>query len=57
VLTAEIKVASMRLKPKTWLQRVQRNKFDCFDDMNDQFEEMGEAVSGNIKHNITEYLR
>jgi hypothetical protein len=35
VLTAEDEVASMKLKLESWYQRVQRNKFDCFDTMNE----------------------
>jgi hypothetical protein len=34
VLTAEDKVASMKLKLKSWYQHVQQNKFDCSDTMN-----------------------
>jgi hypothetical protein len=45
VLTAEDKVASMKSKLKFWYQRVQRNKFDCFDTMNEYLEESGKAVS------------
>jgi hypothetical protein len=54
VLTAQTKVASMRLKPESWLQRVNRNKFDCFDDMKDYFEESSEAILENIKHDVAE---
>jgi hypothetical protein len=35
LLTAEDEVASMKLKLKSWYQRVQRNKLDCFDTMNE----------------------
>jgi hypothetical protein len=34
VFTAEDKVTSNKLKHKSWYQRVQRNKFDCFGTMN-----------------------
>jgi hypothetical protein len=57
VLTAETKAASMRLNYKSWLQLAQRNKFDCFDDMDVYFEELGEDVLENIKHDATNYLR
>jgi hypothetical protein len=55
VLTAEGNVASMKLKPKSWYQRVQRNKLDCFDTMNEYLEESSKAVSESVKHDITEH--
>jgi hypothetical protein len=57
VLTAEDKVASMKLKLKSLYQRVQRNKLDCFDTMNKYLEESGKAVSESVKHDTTEHLR
>jgi hypothetical protein len=50
VLTAEDKVASMKLKLKSWYQRVHQNKFDCFDTVNEYLEELGKVVSENVKH-------
>jgi hypothetical protein len=57
VLTAEDKVASMKLKLKSWYQRVQRNRLDCFDIMNEYLEESGKAAPERVKHYITESLR
>jgi type I site-specific restriction endonuclease len=57
VLTAEDKVASIKLKLKSWYHRVQQNKFDCFDTMNEYLEEPGKAVPESVKHDVTEYLR
>jgi type I site-specific restriction endonuclease len=47
----------VKLKLKSWYQRVQRNKFDCIDTMTEYLEESGKAVSENVKHDITEHLR
>jgi hypothetical protein len=56
VLTAESKVASMKLKLKSWHQLQQRNKFDCFLTMNKYLEELGKAESESVKHDITQHL-
>jgi hypothetical protein len=57
VLTAEDKVASMELKLKSWYQLVQRNKFGCFDTMNEYLEQSGKAVSESVKHDTIEHLK
>jgi hypothetical protein len=53
VLTAEDKVALMKLKLKSWYQPVQQNKFDCFDTMSEYLEELDKAVSESVKYDIT----
>jgi hypothetical protein len=56
-LTAEGKVASVKLKLKSWHQLLQINRFHCFDYMNEYLEDLGKEESESVKYDTTQHLR
>jgi hypothetical protein len=49
-------VSSLKLKLKSLNQRVQQNKFGCFNTMSECLAESGKVVSESVKHYIIEHL-
>lgn len=57
MLTAEYRVAAVKLVLKFWYQHVEWNKFCCFHMMNEYLEESGIPTLVNVKHDVTEHHR